>query len=123
MPNQVPTRPAAREKIYDILDGEREYQQKTHPTHPPAFRSVADFASLLDTYVHRLRRAVSSAPGGAGGDPLKRLREIAAIAVHAMEIHGAQPRENHVPPSAGITGVVKIVGSADSTKPAPSRRG
>jgi len=119
MTNLLPIRPTKREHIYDILDGERDYQDRTHPESPVPM--LADFANLLIEYTDKLAVDVTvDGPSPASGHgPYKRLREIAAIAVRAMEVYGATPRENHVPASAGITGVMKIVAKADSTAPKP----
>jgi hypothetical protein len=107
--------PPIRQKAFDIIDGEREYQDANFPSSPDT--SLVDFASLLIEYTGKLAVDVVVESSSPTGGPLKRLREIAAIAVRAMEIHGAQPRENHVPASAGVTGVAHIVAKADMTKP------
>ena len=116
MTNQLPTRPTEREKVYDVIDGERGYQNANRPTSP---NDLVHFTNLLIEYTDKLAVDVQVDPSGASpaGGPLKRLREVAAIAVHAMEIHGAQPRANHVPASAGITGTAHIAAKPDSTKP------
>lgn len=124
MNNQNPVRPTDRNKVYDVVDGERDYQVKNHPTSPSP--DITHFTNLLIEYTDKLAVDVAVNPSAGmspahspSGGPLKRLREIAAIAIHAMEVHGAAPRENHVPASAGVTGTVNIVGKADSTKPSP----
>lgn len=103
MTNHLPIRPTKREKVYDVLDGERDYQDKTYP----GGKTLTSFAALLQRYSDKMFLAPNDLIA------LKRLREIAAIAVHAMEIHGAQPRENHVPSSAGITGTAHLVSKPD----------
>ena len=124
MNNQNPVRPTDRNKVYDVVDGERDYQVKNHPTSPSP--DITHFTNLLIEYTDKLAVDVAVNPSAGmspahspSGGPLKRLREIAAIAIHAMEVHGAAPRGNHVPASAGVTGTVNIVGKADSTKPSP----
>lgn len=107
--NQVPTTTALRQKAYDVVSGEREYQDKIFAGRSPP--SLREFTILLIAYTGRLAASPNVSPTGGA---LKRLREIAAIAVHAMELHGIQPRENHVPASAGITGTMHIVGKADA---------
>lgn len=121
MTNAPPKSPTTKQMIaFDVLLGEREYQDETHPS--STVPTIADFANLLVEYTDKLAVDATVDPTGASSSPadgpLKRLREIAAIALHAMEIYGSQPRENHVPASAGITGVLKIVGKADETAPA-----
>ena len=118
MTNQLPTTTLIRKKVYDILDGEREYQDKIFAGRTPP--TLIEFTNLLIEYTDKLAASVVAKAGvSPSGGPGKRLREIAAIAVHAMELHGSEPRANHVPASAGITGTVNIVGKADSTKPSP----
>lgn len=100
MTNSPPKPPSpTRLDAYDVIDGERDYQDKTHPASPKP--TLVDFANLLIEYTDKLAADVvnefSSSPSGGA---LKRLRQIAAIAVHAMEHHGSQPRESHVPASA-----------------------
>jgi hypothetical protein len=111
--NAVPKPPTKKQVVaIDVLLGEREYQAKTHPDNPAP--SIVDFANLLIEYSDKLAVDVTANPAmPPAGGPLKRFREIAAIALHAMEIHGVQPRENHVPRSAGITGTANIVGKTD----------
>lgn len=117
MTNRLPTRPASRDKVYDVLDGERDYQVENYPS--PSEPDLARFSTLLIEYTDKLAVDVTVDPAGSSpdGGPLKRLREIATIAVHAMEVHGAQPRENHVPASAGVTGTAHIVAKPDATLP------
>ena len=93
-----PTRPSDREKVYNTIDGERDYQAAKHPTTPAP--SLIDETNLLIEYTDKLAAAlttgaISSSPSSS---PLECLREVAAIAVRAMETHGAQPR------STGATG-------------------
>lgn len=123
MSNQPPkSRTETRNNAYDVIDGERDYQDLHHVSPE---RTLVDDANLLIEYTDKLAADVHALATGGGmspsSNPLKRLREIAALAVRAMETHGVSPRENHVPASAGITGTVKIVGKADSTKPVPQQ--
>ena len=121
MPNQLPTTTLIRKKVYDILDGEREYQDKIFAGRTPP--TLIEFTNLLIEYTDKLAASVVAKAGvSPSGGPGKRLREIAAIAVHAMEVHGIQPRENHVPASVGITGTMHIVGKADSLVPPSAYR-
>lgn len=116
MVNQTPVRPTDREKVYDVIDGERDYQGATHPASPHP--DLVYHANLLIEYTDKLAADVAAGVGSSpSGGPLKRLRQVAALAVQAMEAHGVQPRENHVPASAGVTGTAHIVSKPDSTKP------
>ena len=116
MSNNTPKAPPTiRQTTFDVINGERDYQD----LHYPAQKSLADFANLLIDYTDKLAvdATVDPSASSPAGGALKRLREIAAIAVHAMEVHGVQPRENHVPPSAGITGVMKVATKSDGFGP------
>ena len=115
MPNQLPTTTLIRKKVYDILDGEREYQDKIFAGRTPL--TLIEFTNLLIEYTDKLAASVKAGMSPSGG-PGKRLREIAAIAVYAMELHSSEPRANHVPASAGITGTLHIVAGPDTLKPA-----
>lgn len=130
MPNDLnvhPKPPTQKQAVaFEVLLGEREYQTRTLGDSPVP--TIVDFANLLVAYTDKLVADVSATPLSDGlpefsaspaGGPLKRLREIAAIALHGMEIHGIQPRANHVPASAGITGTLNVVGKADMTVKAP----
>jgi hypothetical protein len=122
MTNALPKPPTTKQiAAFEVLLGEREYQTKTHPDNPAP--TLADFAKLLVEYTDKFDDATIDATvdptvASPAGGPLKRLREIAAIALHGMEVHGIQPRENYVPASANITGVLKIVMDPDTTMPA-----
>lgn len=123
MTNKAPTRPADRDKVYDVLDGERDYQDAHFPTKP----TLLEVADMLDDYAVKV--ITLFAPPASPEAPvltveertakvLKRLREIGAIAVKGMELYGAAPRENHVPASAGIVGELHA-----TTKPDETRKG
>ena len=119
MTNQLPTTTLIRKKVYDILDGEREYQDKIFAGRTPP--TLIEFTNLLIEYTDKLAASVVAKAGvSPSGGPGKRLREIAAIAVHAMELHGSEPRANHVPASAGITGTLHATAKLDTLAPAKS---
>lgn len=125
MTNQVPNPISkVRGQAFDVINGERDYQDQHYHSSPVP--TLVDFTNLLIEYTDKLAVSVQNDPSGVSpaGGPLKRLREIAAIAVHAMEAHGVRPRAGHVPASVGITGTVNIVGKPDSTakkQPAPAQ--
>jgi len=122
MSNKVPSRSTSRDRVYEVLDGERDYQDEHFPT-PPTLLEVAD---MLDEYAVKLISLY--APPASPEAPkltveertakaLKRLREIGAIAIKGMELHGAVPRENHVPASAGIVGEMHATAKPDALTP------
>ncbi len=119
MTNQLPTTTPIRKKVYDVIDGEREYQDKIFAGRTPP--TLVEFTNLLIEYTDKLAASVVAKAGvSPSGGPGKRLREIAAIAVHAMELHGSEPRANHVPASAGITGTLHATAKLDTLAPAKS---
>jgi hypothetical protein len=99
--NKVPVRPATRGPIYDILDGERDYQNDTfwYENAPP----LATFADLMLAYAEKMK---AEAEAGDTFKAQKRIREIGALAVRAAEYHGIWAREHHVPPTAFVTAAV-----------------
>jgi hypothetical protein len=127
MANLSPTRPQARAKVYDVLDGERDYQDEHFHTSPEP--TVSEFAALVDEYAVKLVTPFAPSPAepaltvdqeaARAKVAMKRFREIGAICVHALEVYGAPPRENHVPASAGITGEMHAVTKTDALAPEP----
>jgi hypothetical protein len=140
MTNQLPTRTATREKIYEVIDGERDYQESLFPDSPKP--SLSEFVALVDEYAVKLATPFVPSPFDSSpfvpapfvpspSDPvltidqeaarakvaIKRFRQIAALAVRAMEVYGSIPRENHVPASAGITGEMHVTGNFDKLAP------
>jgi hypothetical protein len=108
--NRVPVRPVSRNKIYDVLDGERDYQQETHP----GDRTLAEHAMLMEEYARKMMLAATS------GDTFlaqKRVREIGALAIRAAEQHGVWAREYHVPESANVSGTLRVSDPFDRLAP------
>lgn len=116
--NRVPVRPASRDNVYAVIDGERDYQEDTWPA---AERSLTpgEYIILFEEYVAKIR---SQWVKEHGDENLKNgFRKLAGIAVRAMEVHGAVPREYHIPASANITGVMQARDDHDALALAPSR--
>ncbi len=110
--NSPPVRPQSRDKVYDIIDGERDYQDETWSADERAL-TPGEFLILFEEYVAKARgRWVKNSGDVAFHNDF---RKLGGIAVRAMETHGAIPRELHVPASAGITGTVQIVDRSDAT--------
>lgn len=81
-----------RNSIYTIIDGERDYQDERWPR-PAHNHSVTEYLVYIDHYIHEAFKKLSTeAEIGSFGDSLVCLRKIAALAVAAMEEHGASPR-------------------------------
>lgn len=117
--NTNPIRPALRNAVYDILDGERDYQDAgggnaaRDPGSPSL--SVGNLLLLMGRYLEEARKEWIR-PGGNRAC-LPDVRKVTALGVQLLEHHGAPPREWHVPDSAAITGVVKISDPGDKTRP------
>lgn len=111
--NKLPVRPASREKVYDVLDGERDYQDEGGDGAAKANLSPAEYLAQLEEVVRSARRW--NGPEAEGQRrTIDNFRRIGGIVVAAMEVHGAIPREFHVPASAGITGEMKAVDRGDA---------
>lgn len=117
--NKVPVRPAGRNAVYDVLDGERDYQDETFPTSERDL-SPGEFLLLLEEYVVKTRARWSKGPEGTDVT-VNAFRKIGGIAVRAMEAHGAIPREYHIPQSANIVGTMQARDDNDALSLAPSR--
>lgn len=83
-----------RKSVYDVIDGEREYQERAWPTTTNGpedhWHTVGEEIVLLNRYV---QKATEEWSDKSGDEPaLHVVRKIAAIAVRCMERHGAPPR-------------------------------
>lgn len=116
--NKPPVRPASRNTVYDVIDGERDYQDDTWPAAEKRL-TPGEFIILFEEYVAKARAAWVKEHGD---ENLKNsFRKLAGIAVRAMEVHGAVPREYHVPASSNITGTMQARDDFDVLDLAPSR--
>lgn len=78
-----------RKEVYEIIDGEREYQE-TRWVRPQHNHSATEYLVYIDHYLKKALARVSIEEGEDGA--LENLRKIAALAVAAMEEHGAPRR-------------------------------
>lgn len=107
--NKPPVRPEARNKVYDVIDGEVDHLDDTLPTDLPA----GEYLTLLAVEVRKARELhLEGIPEGMEHS-LNRFRRIAGLAVRAMGVFGPVPREYRVPASAGITGTLNVVNPPD----------
>jgi hypothetical protein len=84
-----------RQEVYLAIDTEREYQDVLSPDRREAREmTIGEELVLLKEYLDRTFREWTDAPGIAPLASLNGVRKIAAIAVRAMENHGAPPRVN-----------------------------
>jgi hypothetical protein len=89
-------RPAKREKVYKVIDGEREYQNSLPRTrcvsnHDGTGLSVGDHLALMREYLRRAETAFADNPGNNAA--LDVIRKVTGIGVRCMEEHGAIPRK------------------------------
>lgn len=83
---------ATRERVYDAIDSEREYQDMLPPTRTDGVsRSVGDYVTMMQHYQSKLVAAWTENAGDE--QALDVMRKIGGIAVHCMEDHGAPLRK------------------------------
>jgi hypothetical protein len=86
-----------RDNVYKRIDGERDYQDKTWVARrtldgtPDEEKSVAEWINYIEFHVSKAKDRVYHLNTQ---EALAEVRKIAALAVRAMEIHGAPEREN-----------------------------
>lgn len=83
-----------REKVYSVIDGERDYQEaqkgnaKRHEGQPKM--TPGEFILCMEKLLADARTAWYAPDGGVAClDPL---RKVTALGVACMELHGAPPR-------------------------------
>lgn len=81
-----------RQKVYKIIDGERDYQDRLPPSRTDySKKTVGDYLTMLQYYVHKAHESWVTTSGNDGA--LHEIRKIAAICVRCMEEHGGKERE------------------------------
>ncbi len=78
-----------RNTVYELIDGERAYQEQRWER-PKHNHSATEYLVYIRHYVGKAFERVSTEDGEGGA--LECIRKIAALAVAAMEEHGAPPR-------------------------------
>lgn len=109
--NKPPIRPDAREPIYDIVDGECDHLAEALADGAP----IGEFLALLSTRIRQARTMHVEGEAAAVVAAQNAFRDIAGLAVRAMETHGTLPREYRVPPSANIVGTLDAHDLGDTT--------
>ncbi len=103
--NKVPVRTVARDRVYDVIDGERDYRDDNDP--PTELElTPGEVLMALELQLDHAKRNWSNQPEGRTAT-INNIRILAGIAVRALETLGPIPREFHVPASAGITGALQ----------------
>ncbi len=76
-----------RQSVFNAINHERDYQERRWPGHT---HSATEYLVYIDHYVKKAFAQVSTQDGEESS--LHELRKIAALAVAAMEEHGAPSR-------------------------------
>lgn len=83
-----------RKQVYNIIDGERDYQDVLPPTRTVGVEhTVGDYITILRHYLMKADEAYTTKAGDEAA--LDVIRKIAGTAIHCMEDHGA-PRRGDV---------------------------
>lgn len=100
---------ATREAVYAAIDGERDYQiamagaAHGDPSNDGK-KQLETFVLYMDAYMTTLKHDLSTVWGpDAYVGPLNTLRKVAALAVAAMEIHGAPKRTAPTKHAKGVS--------------------
>lgn len=83
---------ATRQAVYEAIDGERDYQEKTWGHKRDYGReTVSEFICLLAYYVAKANEKFTTSEGDCPA--LNEIRKIAALAVACMEANGIVSRK------------------------------
>lgn len=81
-----------RTKVYELVDGERNYQDKQWGGRPhDDMTSVGDFLVFMEQYLHRAKEKLTTETGIEPA--MDMIRKVTALGVAAMETHGAPERK------------------------------
>lgn len=115
--NKPPVRPALRDRVYDVIDGERDYLDESDPAGGDV--TPGEMLMTLEQMVRAAQMQWSTEPEGRVVT-INNLRRIASVAVRALEKFGPVPRDWHVPASANIVAEMHMRDAGDAlalTKP------
>lgn len=83
----------SRTETYNVLDGERTYQESLHKKPGQHPISLPGELILLRVYLRKAEEAYAVTFGDPGEKPtMNVMRKITAIGLRCMENHGAVPR-------------------------------
>ena len=80
-----------RQKVYEVIDGEREYQDKKWTPDKHGNHEVESFILYMEHYLMKAREAISTQNGVLGG--LEQLRKVVGTGVACFEKHGVPERK------------------------------
>lgn len=87
---------ATRQDAYTAIDTERDYQDAKKGNAARGLvsdnRELGSLVLFMDTYVRKAKDAFSGPHPDGFYDALHEIRKVAALAVLAMELHGAPER-------------------------------
>jgi hypothetical protein len=92
-----------RYKVYQILDGERDYQDEKWTEHnelngiPDSGKSISEWIDFIEYHINKAKTFVYY---GEQQKALAEMRKITTLGVKALEELGCPPREGHEPMSA-----------------------
>lgn len=88
-----------RQEVYKAIDSERNYQNRRwnpDTTTSDGLHSLEEWFMYIEDYVNEAKHVLSRHPRQmADVECIHKMRKVAAMAVCAMEQHGAPMRENH----------------------------
>ncbi len=99
MANSLRTAKLTREQVFELINGERDYQESlgadrievTVPAEPYRRPSVAEELVMMNTYLQAAMAAWTNNPGDEAACDV--IRKITGMGVRCMENHGASPRQ------------------------------
>lgn len=103
--NKVPTRTVARDRVFDVIDGERDYMDANEPASEKEL-TPGETLMAFELLLAHAKSNWSNEPEGRSAT-INNIRRLAGVAVRALETFGPIPREFHVPASAGIVGTLQ----------------
>lgn len=114
-----------RERAFDAIDGERAYQEKKWGHKTSLDTSIGDFLCYIGDYTNQAKYELTH---HGKETALHSVRKIAALAVAAMELHGARTRgqEQHdkdEPQTEQLPGFDEILKAATGQMPPPTPEG
>jgi hypothetical protein len=97
---------SSRSEVFDAINGERNYQDhkwNEDTTESGGRHTLTEWIMFIEDYVDEAKRVYSREPDPDASIFVQHtLRKIAALAVAAMEEHGAQTRQVEGPRAVGV---------------------
>jgi hypothetical protein len=77
-----------RSQIYDMIEGEREYQKNKWRHYEDSAWSINDWVVFIKRYLKEINNWT-----GHPREQMDAMRKVAALAIACMEFNGSRPRE------------------------------